>query len=191
MSQALSAWILSGLWIVFMLRWGRAARAVYPAAGRYRDPLYRWNLLATVIGLVLILTEFGDVGPFGLRVLPNEMLWFWLGLALTLAGMALALWARGALGPYFSGRIELKTGHRLVQEGPYRFLRHPIYAGIILAALGSALADCDFDAVLGFALIAGSFVIKLRREERFVAANFGEEWARWRAHTWALVPFVY
>jgi len=53
------------------------------------------------------------------------------------------------------------------------------------------IADCDTGGVTGFALIAASFILKLRREERFVAAAFGDQWRAWRERTWALVPFLF
>jgi len=184
-------WLLGGLWIAFSLYWGRQARSAAATLRRAADPLYGLNILATVVGLVLLLTEFGDLGPFAYRILPNNPLTFWAGFALTVLGLALAVWARRALGPFWASRIEIKNGHRLIQNGPYRLVRHPIYSGIVLAAFGSMIADCDTGGVTGFALIAASFILKLRREERFVAAAFGDQWRAWRERTWALVPFLF
>jgi protein-S-isoprenylcysteine O-methyltransferase Ste14 len=183
-------WLLGGTWIAFCLYWGAMARGAAATLRRPEDPGYRWNLLAVVVGLFLILTEVGDLGPLAIPVLAKSAAAFWVGFGVTLAGMALAIWARRRLGPLWASWIDVKQDHRLVTDGPYRLLRHPIYAGIILAALGSGISDPDVGSVAGVSLIAVGFVVKLRREERFMAAEFGDEWRAWRARTWALVPFV-
>lgn len=187
----IGAWLLGGIWVAFMFFQARAARRAAPTAERAPDRLYPVNLLATVLGLILMLTTIGDLWIFGIRVVPQEPEWFWTGFAITLAGLALAVWARRRLGPFWASAIEIKTGHRLIQDGPYRLVRHPIYAGIMLGALGSGIADGDIGGSTGFAVIAASFIAKLRREERFIAMAFGEEFRAWRKRTWALVPFVY
>lgn len=187
----IGAWLLGGLWVAYMLFQGVGARRMAPTQSRAKDSLYPVYLLATVLGLLLILTSLGDVGLLGTHVVPDHPAWFWGGFAVTALGLALAWWARRRLGRFWSSAIELKAGHRLVTDGPYRVLRHPVYAGLMLAALGSGIADGDVGSAIGFAMIAAAFITKLHREERFVAAAFGEEWRVWRAHTWALVPFVY
>jgi protein-S-isoprenylcysteine O-methyltransferase Ste14 len=187
----MGAWLLGAVWVAFMVLQGRAARRAAPTERRAQDRLYPLNLLAVVVGLVLMLTSVGDLGVLGIRVLPDTPGWFWTGFAITVLGLALAVWARQRLGPFWASAIEIKTGHRLIQDGPYRLVRHPIYAGIMLGALGSGIADCDLGGSAGFAVIAASFLAKLRREERFIAENFGDEFQSWRKRTWALIPFVF
>ena len=70
-------------------------------------------------------------------------------------------------------------------------MRHPIYTGIIVALLGSALAAGSVDAFIGVALAAASLVIKLRREEALLSGEFGEQYAEFKRDVPALVPFVY
>jgi protein-S-isoprenylcysteine O-methyltransferase Ste14 len=89
-------------------------------------------------------------------------------------GIGTALWARYHLGQYWSARITLKEDHKLIRTGPYAYLRHPIYSGLDLAAIGSALAIDRWRCVLGVALIVLGYVIKARREESLLAAQFGE-----------------
>jgi len=183
--------VLGVLWVAFMVAQGIGARRAAPTAYRDKDPFYPFYLLATVLGLLLILTALGDVSILGTHVVPEHPAWFWAGFAVTAIGLGIATWARQRLGRFWSSAIELKAGHKLVQDGPYRLVRHPVYAGILLAALGSGLADGDVGSAVGFAIIAAGFIAKLKREERFVAAQFGEEWRLWRKRTWALVPFVF
>ncbi|HEY1723665.1 MAG TPA: isoprenylcysteine carboxylmethyltransferase family protein [Magnetospirillaceae bacterium] len=156
-----------------------------------RRPLYRWNLLATVVGLVLILTEIGDQRVLGEHLLLADATSISCGMALTIIGLTFAVWARRRLGIYWASRIELKEAHRLIQNGPYRIIRHPIYAGIVVAALGSVIVDADLDGVFGSVLIAGSFFLKLRREERFMPEAFDDDWLAWRTRTWVMIPYLY
>jgi protein-S-isoprenylcysteine O-methyltransferase Ste14 len=71
--------------------------------------------------------------------------------ALTMPGVCFAVWARSHLGKYWSGRITLKEDHRVIQTGPYAWVRHPIYSGLLLALLGTVLTVGTLQACLGFA----------------------------------------
>jgi protein-S-isoprenylcysteine O-methyltransferase Ste14 len=184
-------WFLSGLWIAYSVDQAWHARRSPAPALIAKDSLYRLTLLATIIGLSFTLTAIGDQWIMGAHLVPQRPVWFWFGFGLTAGALAMAAWARRRLGAFWSNRIEIKQGHRLIQDGPYRLIRHPIYLGLIVAAAGSAIADGDVGAVVGFIMIAGSFILKLRREERFIASAFGAEWTAWRIRTWALVPYLY
>jgi protein-S-isoprenylcysteine O-methyltransferase Ste14 len=99
--------------------------------------------------------------------------------------------ARIHLGKYWSGVITLKEGHRLIRSGPYRLARHPIYTGFLTANLGTAITASSGDAFLGFALILVAFLIKIHREEKVLAGEFGDEYTRFRREVAALVPMLY
>ena len=86
--------------------------------------------------------------------------------------------------------MTVKQGHELIRSGPYALVRHPIYTGMLLALIGSALMVGNWRALIGLALIIASFVRKLKIEERFMAQEFGEAYARYRAQVAMLVPFV-
>lgn len=115
----------------------------------------------------------------------------WLGMALTAAGLAFAIWARVHLGRNWSGMITLKEAHELIRSGPYRCLRHPIYTGFVSALLGSALVAQTGDAFIGFAIVLIALVVKLRREDALLTREFGERYTAFKAEVAALVPFVY
>jgi protein-S-isoprenylcysteine O-methyltransferase Ste14 len=95
------------------------------------------------------------------------------GLIATVIGLAIACWARIYLGRNWSGLVAIKEDHELVARGPYRYVRHPIYTGIILSMLGSALTAGTAVAVAGACLIVVAFVIKLRHEEEMLEGVFG------------------
>jgi serine phosphatase RsbU (regulator of sigma subunit)/protein-S-isoprenylcysteine O-methyltransferase Ste14 len=100
-------------------------------------------------------------------------------LIIFIAGIFIALWARIHIGQYWSGIITLKEGHKVIDTGPYRFVRHPIYTGWILAAFGSALAAGTADAFFGVEIMMLAFIVKLHREERLLTAQLGDEYRRY------------
>ena len=106
------------------------------------------------------------------------------------AGIAFAVWARHYLGRNWSGTVTVKQDHELIRSGPYRLVRHPIYTGLLLAILGTAVAFGEWRGLLAFALLTGSLLLKLRVEERFMGESFPNEYARYRAEVPALIPFV-
>jgi protein-S-isoprenylcysteine O-methyltransferase Ste14 len=94
------------------------------------------------------------------------------------------------LGRNWSGAVTIKDGHELVTSGPYALVRHPIYTGLLLAFLGSAVALGDWRGALAFALAAGALWRKLRLEERWMREQFGDAYQAYSQRVAALVPFV-
>jgi protein-S-isoprenylcysteine O-methyltransferase Ste14 len=115
---------------------------------------------------------------------------YWLGLIMLAAGIAFAVWARHDLGRNWSGTVTVKQNHELIRSGPYRLVRHPIYTGLLLAILGTAIAFGEWRGLLAFGLLTGSLLLKLRIEERFMSESFPKEYARYRAEVPALIPFI-
>jgi protein-S-isoprenylcysteine O-methyltransferase Ste14 len=113
-----------------------------------------------------------------------------LGAALTFAGLAFCVWARFTIAANWSSDVQLKRDHELIVAGPYRWVRHPIYTGILMMFVGTALAVGEWRAALGVALAAGAFWRKLRLEEAVMRTQFGEAYARYAARVPALIPFV-
>ena len=114
--------------------------------------------------------------PDGVLATPIVLPFAWMhALALLLAalGFALTWWARIHLGRMWSGAVTLKEEHAPVRSGPYALMRHPIYTGLLLAVLATALDRDTFAAVLGFGLILLGLFLKLRQEEGFLRSKFG------------------
>jgi protein-S-isoprenylcysteine O-methyltransferase Ste14 len=114
----------------------------------------------------------------------------WIGLALTAVGIAFAIAARVWIGRNWSGRVTIKQQHELIQDGPYSLVRHPIYSGLLLALLGTAMVQGELHGLIGFALAALGWTFKLRTEEAFLAQQFGNEYLDYKQRVKALVPFV-
>lgn len=122
--------------------------------------------------------RFFPAGPFG----------EWLGVFLTAAGIGIAFWARWHLGTNWSGVVTLKEGHELIRTGPYRSIRHPIYTGILLALLGTAITFGEVRGLFAMAIVWLSFYIKARREESFLSQEFGPGFAEHKQHTGMFLP---
>ena len=113
-----------------------------------------------------------------------------LGAALTFAGIAFAIWARMWIAGNWSSDVTLKRDHELIVDGPYRFVRHPIYTGILLALAGTALAVGEWRALLAVVLAGAAYWRKLRIEEAVMRRQFGEAYARYAERVPALIPFL-
>ena len=116
-----------------------------------------------------------------------------LGSLLFFPGLTLYLWGRFALGGMFGASsgfgVRLFYGHRLVTGGPYAYVRHPMYLGLILAGLGASLLYRTWTAVF-FLLTMLGLVFRARREEAALSAEFGSAWQAYRRHTPAWIPYV-
>lgn len=114
-----------------------------------------------------------------------------VALALIFGGVVFSIWARAHLGRNWSGEVMVKVGHSLITSGPYRWVRHPIYTGMLLALLGTALAIGAPYGFLGTALILIGFIVKLHVEEARMRETFPGAYERYSARTARLIPGVY
>jgi protein-S-isoprenylcysteine O-methyltransferase Ste14 len=172
-------------WLVFWIGWLIAAFT----AKSSRGPWGRLAGLRAALILVVIFLLRGHWGGGWHYALPGPALAV-AGLVLWAAGLGLAVWARLYIGRNWGMPMTKREQPDLVTTGPYRFIRHPIYSGIILGAVGTALATTLF-GLIAVAVIAGFFVFSASREERFLAAEFPDAYPPYKARTKMLVPFVF
>jgi protein-S-isoprenylcysteine O-methyltransferase len=114
-----------------------------------------------------------------------------VGYSLLLAGMLFAGWARIFLGGNWSSNVTLKEDHTLVRSGPYRIVRHPIYTGLLVALLGTAIALGPLRCFLGVVVAGVAWKIKSISEERFMEQQFGDQYTRYQMQVKALVPYIW
>ena len=176
------------LWLAWIAYWIAAARQT--AANRRTETLltgasYRIPLL---IGVILMVLSNLSVPGIGFSLWPLNPFILGVAVILTIAGLSFAVWARLHLGKYWSGRITLKVDHRVIQTGPYAWVRHPIYSGLILALLGTAISRGTVQAFLGFAFMLVSFLRKLTLEENWLRSHFGTEYQLYQKRVRALIP---
>jgi protein-S-isoprenylcysteine O-methyltransferase Ste14 len=125
-------------------------------------------------------------------VLPR-LLWMQIaGLALILAAAAMRVWVRVHIRGLYSGHVEVQNDHRLVQSGPYRFVRHPGYTGFLLLALGVTVG---YSSLIGLAaipvLLLPGLAYRMKVEERLLTGQFGDEYRAYALKTRQLIPFVW
>jgi len=180
---------VAALWALFALAWLVAA----PAAKRtlWRETIrsgltHRLPLFAT---FVLLWLRRSLPALLRLRLLPHATALDALAVALTAAGVLFALWARFHLGRNWSAAVTVKENHALVTSGPYRFVRHPIYTGMLLAILGTAIATAELRGLLALLLAFAAFLHKSRLEEARMRATF-PEYARYAEGTKGIIPYT-
>lgn len=114
------------------------------------------------------------------------------GFAIFILGVSLRWWAIIMLGRFFTIDVAIATDHKLVEAGPYRFVRHPSYTGALVAFLGFGLSLGNWIALLAIlAPILGAFVYRMEVEERALVAGLGEPYRAYQRRTKRLLPFVY
>jgi protein-S-isoprenylcysteine O-methyltransferase Ste14 len=128
--------------------------------------------------------------PLTGRFIPVGPIFPAVGTILLAVGLGFAVWARRHLGRNWSVQVVVKEDHTLIRTGPYRYVRHPIYTGILLAMLGMAIAIGEWRVLLGFGFMLLSFMIKSRQEERRMRETFSE-YAEYQRQTAALIPYVF
>jgi protein-S-isoprenylcysteine O-methyltransferase Ste14 len=184
--------IIKSAWCVFALVWlwgwtrvksAQRRESVLPRILKYWLPL--------AVGIALIGPGRWFEGTWlGARVYPPQAWIALLGALLTIAGVAFACWARFVLGRNWSSVVQVKQDHELIQRGPYRFVRHPIYTGLLLAFFGTAVAIGEWRGFICVVIVGASFWFKLRLEERWMRDNFGAAYEQYMQHTKALIPGV-
>ena len=123
-------------------------------------------------------------------LLQNEF-WKMTGLILCAGGLLFALSARIWLGSNWSGRITIKENHELVQSGPYRITRNPIYTGFLLAFCGCSMSLGLLKGYIGIFLLLVCLMIKISKEESYMQEVFGEQWLAYRKRVKRLIPGIY
>jgi protein-S-isoprenylcysteine O-methyltransferase Ste14 len=181
-------WWIQFCWIAFGLYWLVSAfnRKVTKKRESYFQRLC--YTLPLLIAFYLLFRSAGHYGWLGVRFLPAGLPSQWLGVALTAAGTGLAIWARWHLGSNWSGVVTLKEGHELIRSGPYRAIRHPIYTGILIALFGTSVTIGEVRGLLAVAVALFSFYLKARREESFLAQEFGPGFTEHMRHTGMFLP---
>lgn len=186
MKSAMTA--AAAIWWVFFACWLIAARGT--KAAEKREGIFSrlsYGLVAGP-GVVLMFAQRLPWGPLAGRWLPRAAAVDAVGFVVMLAGLAFAVWARLHLGRNWSGVISVKVDHELIRSGPYAWVRHPIYAGLLLAWFGTALVNGEWRALPAVALLLAAFLIKSRIEDSWMSQRFGAEYEEYRRRTGALWP---
>jgi protein-S-isoprenylcysteine O-methyltransferase Ste14 len=180
-------------WAVFIAYWLWSARNIKRNA--QREPLWL-RVLAYWLPLMIAVLLLGPGEWFGHMLIrenfvPHSNLVGIMGVGFAIVGVALACWSRHILGRNWSSVVVVKEDHELIQRGPYRYVRHPIYTGLLMLFFGNALIVGDWRGLIAVAIVFVSFWRKLRLEEQWLAAHFGQSYVKYVKETKALLPWVW
>ncbi|MGV9011144.1 MAG: methyltransferase family protein [Flavobacteriales bacterium] len=184
--------LLRFLWIVMIAYWTISALRAKKVAAQEPLPL---RILAYWLPLVIAVYLLGPGEWFGHTLIRENFVEHTntvgvIGLILAAAGAVLAIWSRYLLGRNWSVSVQKKQDHELISKGPYKFVRHPIYSGLLLLFTGNALIVGDYRAIIAVLIVFLSFWYKLRKEERWMTEAFGEAYVEYAKGTRALVPGI-
>ena len=184
------------LWAAFVILWlilGQFSKKASRNAPRWIN----WGLRLAIIAGAFIISRFDRHAASALLVSLRRSLPVnpgiavqWVGVASCVLGFGFAFWARASLGRNWGMPMSLRQGHELVTSGPYAFVRHPIYTGIMLAMIGSALV-VSLLWVLAFPLYFAYFIFSARTEEKMMLAQFPDAYPSYRRRTKMLIPFLF
>lgn len=187
--MTLYRWIIVGLWLLFVAYWAVAAVGTKRSAGKrpWRREIGLRVVLILVIAALLQSRSTRQFFAETQRHISHSNTLGWIGAVLCLLGFGLAISARWHLGRNWGMPMSRKEQPELVTSGPYALIRHPIYTGLALAMLGSAIAVNIF-WLLPLVLVGAYFIYSARREEAVMLQQFPEQYAAYTARTGMLVP---
>ena len=183
-------YLFPAMWFAYLIYWWAKSTNV-KTTERSESALSRLIRSVSIVSAVVLLA-FPNI-PLSLldeRFIPLGIMRFWMGCAITLCGLLFSIWGRHHLGTNWSQAVTVKEDHQLITSGPYALVRHPIYTGLLLAFLGSAVALGKWRGLLAVVLVFAVLWHKLRLEEKWMRAEFGESYMSYSKRVAALVPHV-
>jgi protein-S-isoprenylcysteine O-methyltransferase Ste14 len=179
-----------GCWMAFFLYWAISALSS-KVAKKSESVLARFQrMVPLVVAYSLLFYQVTRVGWLGKRFVADTSAAAVIGVTLTTAGVAFAIWARWHLGANWSAIVSIREQHELIRTGPYRRVRHPIYTGMLLAMAGTALVLGELRGLLAFAITLFAFYWKARKEEAWLTREFGESFEAHAKQTGMFLPKI-
>ena len=176
------AWAVWALWWLAMAFFSKSTKRRESVAQRIE------HVVPAILGFTLIFREAFGGTWLARPIWPANPVLLVFCLVATILGLLFAVWARMVLGSNWSGTVTIKTNHQLIRRGPYRWIRHPIYTGMLLALLATAMIQGLLSGMIGFAFAFLALYRKARREESFLSQEFGEGFIEHRQHTGMFLP---
>jgi protein-S-isoprenylcysteine O-methyltransferase Ste14 len=181
-------WLLPSLWIAWAAYWFWASRGAKPTERRESIGSRLQHIVPLFIAVALLWADRLPVGILGERMFPWAPWQFWVAALVTAAGLLFTIWARVYIGRNWSGVVTIKEEHELIDTGPYALVRHPIYTGLLVAFIGSALARDEWRGMLAVVIAWAALWHKLRIEERWMTERFGDRYTAYCRRVPALIP---
>jgi len=181
--------IIIGCWITFLAYWLISAQ--WTKAIAEGQSLLSALAHRIPVGLGWFLLAYPGLPPPMNRPLIPHIDWVLvIGDAVCVSGLFFTIWARRTLAGNWSSDVTFKQGHELIKTGPYRFVRHPIYTGLLIMGLGTAIEIGRLRCFVGLVVVGIGFWIKLKQEEKLLLRHFPDDYPAYQKRVKALVPFV-
>ncbi|QYD67945.1 isoprenylcysteine carboxylmethyltransferase family protein [Paraburkholderia edwinii] len=184
-------------WLAWAIGWRVASNKVKATVRRERRVSVMIRSVSVYLSLVLLTADWFwptwirfHFAWFFKRFIESKPLVEMSSVAVVCAGLGFATWARIQLAANWSGSVSIKKDHELVEAGPYRFVRHPIYTGLLVAIFGSTFCNGEYRGLAALLLVTIALWHKLKLEERWMSEIFGMRYERYKRRVAALIPFV-
>ncbi|MGA2203447.1 MAG: isoprenylcysteine carboxylmethyltransferase family protein [Terriglobales bacterium] len=183
-------YLFPAMWLSYTAYWWAMSTHVKETERREAGTSRLARLVLMVCAVALLSLPSVPLPLLNERFLPLGAWCFWSGAAMTAVGLLFSVWARRHLGKNWSQAVTVKEGQELITSGPYALVRHPIYTGLLLAFVGSAVARGEWRGLLASALVFGALWRKLRLEEKWMRVQFGAPYEAYSRQVAALVPYI-
>ena len=181
--------IIFACWVIFVIYWIIGALRVKAIAENQSYASALAHRLPILFGYWLVIYP-NFPHALNQQLIPHTQLILAAACGLCVLGLIICIWARRTLAGNWSSDVTFKQGHELIRSGPYRFVRHPIYTGLLVMSIGTALAVGRLHSWLGVVVVAIGFWIKLSQEERLMLRHFPDQYPLYRKQVKALIPWV-
>jgi protein-S-isoprenylcysteine O-methyltransferase Ste14 len=180
---------IAAVWILWLFTWILAAGWSARTASHHDLGAESPSRVLTLAAVVMILTSYWPLETAVLWRASPEI--GWTMFCFVLLGLGFTWAARLHLGPLWSSTSAPTEDHRIVDTGPYGVVRHPVYAGLLLAALATAVERGRLEAVAGALVLVGAVSLRAKLEERFLRRDLGDEaYTTYRQRVPMLIPFA-
>ncbi len=179
-------------WAIFLIYWIIAALSVKRTAAGKGWRSWGWRFPIFVAVLLIVLFNRGVLSKYAGSILWHRTLAVGvIADLITFGGLIVLLWARRSLGGNWSSDVVIKENHELIEHGPYAYVRHPIYSGVLLMALGAAIFSGRVGAFVIFAVVSFGFWFKSSQEEQLLIKHFPEEYPNYQKRVRAFIPGIF
>jgi protein-S-isoprenylcysteine O-methyltransferase Ste14 len=178
-------------WLALLFYWIWMWNKAKPQAATHPDPWSNLNRVLIIISMVMLGSHRLSIGWLGYELIPRSLAKALVGLAVTWAGALFAIWARQTLADNWSAQPTLKENHELIITGPYKIARHPIYTGIIIAVLGTAIMVGQVRGFIAFGITFFALWHKSRFEEDLMRQQFGQQYEAYAQRVKGLIPWIF
>jgi protein-S-isoprenylcysteine O-methyltransferase Ste14 len=176
------------LWAAFEL--SLAVRDLFAGKGRFGKD--KGSKYVVSVGLYAGLFLGAGLRRVSFSFVGNDSVGLWIGVAIVLAGLGMRIWAVVALGVSFRLTVETHQGQKVVDSGPYRYVRHPAYSGLLLICLGYGLSLQNWLSLVSSVVFpVAALLYRIHVEEQYLVASIGEDYNRYQMRTKRIIPWIW